>query len=202
MKHALLLVAVVAALGLAGPAYSQYMYLDVNGDGLSDATDVLSPASTAIDVYLDTNSNGDGSPAACNSGPEELTIGTYELILRATGAVTFGTWADNMNFTILAGDANAGGDFYVGRGSATILAAGLYKLGSLPISGVASGAVVGIVTSTSAFPVGTTSFGTSCAGTQFDNTYRLSEDWADAQGTYPPTPVSKTTWGKIKDLYR
>lgn len=202
MKHALLLVAVVAALGLAGPAYSQYMYLDVNGDGLSDATDVLSPASTAIDVWLDTDSNGDGSPAACNSGPEALTIGTYELILRATGAVTYGTWADNMGFTIIAGDANAGGDFYVGRGSATILAPGLYKLGSLPISGVASGAVVSIVTSTSAFPVGTTSFGTSCTGNGFDNTYRLNDDWTDAQGTYPPTPVSKTTWGKIKDLYR
>jgi hypothetical protein len=202
MKHSLLLVAVVAALALAGPAYSQYIYVDVDGDGVSTTADVLTPATASIDIYLDTNHNGDGSAAVCNTGSEELNIGSYEFILHATGAVTYGTWVDNMGFTVLAGDANAGGDFYVGRGSAAAQPAGLYRLGTLPVSGVASGAVVSFATSTTAFPTGTTSFGTFCLGNGFDNTYRLSDDWNDAQGTYPPTPVAKTTWGKIKDLYK
>jgi hypothetical protein len=202
MKHSLLLVAVVAALALAGPAHSQYMYLDANGDGISDPTDVLTPATTSVDVWLDTDTNRDGSPALCNASGNQMTINSYEIIVRATGALTYGAWTDNMSFTVVLGNANAGGDFYVGRGSGTILSPGLYKLGTLALSGVAQGAVLSIVPSTSAAPVAGTTFGTACEGIDFDNTYKLGQDWFDVQGTYPPTPVSKTTWGKIKDLYR
>jgi hypothetical protein len=179
------------------------MYIDVNGDGVSTADDVLTPATTAVDFWLDTDSNADGTPAICNDNPaDNLTINSYEIIVRATGAMTYGGWSDNLGYTVILGDANAGADFYVGRGSGTISPPGLYKLGTLALSGVAANSVLSIVTSTSAAPLAFTDFGTACFGIDFDNTYKLGSDWTDAQGTYPPTPVTKSTWGKIKDLYR
>jgi hypothetical protein len=202
MKNWLLLVAVVAAFAVAGPAYSQYMFLDVNGDGICDSNDALTPATTSVDVWLKTNANGDGSPATCNSGSEELTINSYEFFLRATGALTYGAWSDNLGFTTSFGDASAGADAYVGRGSGTALSAGTYKLGSLAISGVASGATLSIISASSVNPNGFTSFGTLCFGNDFDNTYKLPSDWTDVCGTASPTPVTSTTWGAIKNIYK
>jgi hypothetical protein len=202
MKHALLLVAVVAALAVSGPAYSQYMYLDTNNDGICDPTDVLTPASTSVDVWLDTDSNADGSPAACNSGSENLTINSYEFFLRATGALTYGTWTDNMAFATSFGDFAAGTDAYSGRGSGTILAPGLYKLGTMTISGVGSATSLAIVAASSVNNQGFTSFGTECAGNDFDNTYKLASDWNDVCGSAITVPVTQTTWGAIKNIYR
>jgi hypothetical protein len=200
MKHCLLVLVAVVALAFGVPASAQYMYLDVNGDGLSTSADVLTSATTSVDVYMDTNSNGNGSVATCPTG-EALTINSYTFILRSTGGVTYGTWTDNMGFTVNLGGATAGNDYWTGRGSGTALAPGTYKLGTLAIT-VTGNPVINIMSSTSIDPVALTSFGSACPGQDFDNTMKLGLDWMDVTGTYPSTPVSKTTWGKIKDLYR
>jgi len=202
MKHALLLVGVVAALAISSPAYSQYMYIDTNNDGICDATDVLTPSSTSVDVWLDTDSNGDGSPATCNTGPENLTMNSYEFFLRADGALTYGAWTDNQAFGTDFGTTNAGTDMYIGRGGAAVLPPGLYKLGSLAISGVGASTSLSIIAASTVNPVGFTSFGTECFGNDFDNTYKVPTDWTDVCGTAVTTPVTQTTWGAIKSIYK
>lgn len=202
MKHSLLLVAVVALVAFAAPAHSQYMFLDTNNDGVCDTNDVLTAGSTSVDVWLDTNNNGDGSPATCLVSAANLTINSYEVIVRSTGSITLGSWTDNMSFATSFGDFTAGTDAYHGRGSGTVLAPGTYKLGSLAISGVAAGATLSIVGSSSANPVGNTSFGSQCEGGDFDNTMKLGFDWNDTCGTASPTPITPTTWGYIKNIYK
>ena len=203
MKHSLLLVAVMALVAFAAPAHSQYMFLDTNLDGVCDTNDVLGPASTSVDVWLDTDSNADTTPADptnCQGGA--FTINSYEVILRATGTLTYGAWTDNMAFATVLGNAQAGNDFYAGRGSGTILTPGTYKLGSVAISGVVSGALLSIVSSTSASGTALTSFGSQCVGLDADNTLKLPTDWSNVCGTASPTPITPTTWGQIKNIYR
>jgi len=204
MKHALLLMAVVAGLGISGRAYSQYMFLDLNGDGVCDATDALSPTSVSIDVWLDTDTDLDGSPAACNTGTESLTINSYEFFLHADGGpVTYGAWADSMVFGTDFGTTSAFPDMYIGFGSGTVMAAGLYKLGTLAISGVSASTNLSIIAASSVNPGGFTAFGTSCIGNDFDNMYKLGSDWMDVCGTAynPPISITQTTWGAIKSRY-
>ena len=202
MKHSLLLVAVVALVAFAAPAHSQYMYLDVDGDGANTAADILTPASTQMDVYLVTDHNKDGSPAVCSSSSNLFTINSYEIIMRATGSITYGAWTDLMGYTVVLGNAQAGNDFYVGRGSGTISPPGTYHLGHVAVSGISAGTTVTIVSSTSASPTALTSFGSACEGLDFDNPQKLGSDWNDVSGTYSSTPTTSTTWGHIKDLYK
>ena len=206
MRHSLLLVAVVALAALAAPAHGQYMFLDVNGDQVCDSNDVLAPSSTAIDVWLDTDSNAGGGAVTCNVSTNALTINSYEIILRASGTITFADpatgWADNLSFATVLGNAIAGTDVYMGRGSGTILSPGTYKLGTLTVSGVVAGVSVAIVSSTTASATALTSFGSACEGNDFDNTMKLNSDWNDTCGTPSGTPVTSTTWGQIKALYR
>jgi hypothetical protein len=202
MKHSLLLVAVVALVAFAAPAHSQYMFLDTNNDGICNDSDVLSPASDSIDVWLSTNTDAAGNPVTCNSSTKELTINSYEFFVHSTGTVTFGAWADNMGFTSSFGDFQGGADAYHGRGSGTALAAGTYLLGTLAISGVSSGATVSIIGASTVNDAGFTSFGSQCEGNDFDNTYKFPTDWTGLCGTASPIPVTPTTWGQIKNIYR
>lgn len=203
MKHSLLLVAVLALVAVASPVHAQYMYIDVNGDGVSNASsDILQTSTTSVDVWMDTNHNRNGSVATCPTG-QNLTINSYEVILHVTaGNLTYGAWTDLMSFGSNLGAAQGGGDFYVGKGTSGGVAAGLYKLGSIAISGVAAGTVLSIANSTTAAAAAHTSFGSQCLGADFDNTLKLGLDWFDADGTYTTTPVTQTTWGAIKALYK
>jgi hypothetical protein len=214
MKNCLLFLAVVAALAIGGPAYSQYVFLDVNGDGLNSKTntslpdDVLGPSVTSVDIYIDTNHNRDGSVAVCPTG-EALSINSYEAVLHASGSgtVTYGTWTDNMGFTTnlaCGGQASctAGPDIWIGKGSGTILPPNKYKLGTLAITVTGSPVLDIIVSSPSLSSVSETAFGSSCPGAAFDSTLRLGTDFTDADGTEASTPVTATTWGKIKKLYQ
>jgi len=202
MKHSLLLAAVVALVAFAAPAHSQYMFLDTDNDGDCDSDDVLTPSTLAVDVWLVTNANGDGSPATCNTSGNSLDLSSYEFFLRSTGSVTYGAWSDNLTFPGTFGDFAAGADTYHGRCCGAVLPAGTHKLGTLSISGVSAGARLSIVTGSTVNPAGYTSFGTSCEGSDFDNTYKISTDWNDVCGTASPTPVTPTTWGQIKNIYR
>jgi len=202
MKHSLLLVAVVALVAFAAPAHSQYMYLDVDGDGLNTAADILTPASTQIDVYLVTDHNKDGSPAVCPQSSNLFSINSYEVILRVSGTLTYGAWTDLRSYGTVLGNAQAGNDFYVGRGSGLASPPGTYHLGNVAVSGVTTGTTVTIVSSTSASGTAITSFGSTCEGIDFLNTLTLGLDWFDVSGTFTSTPTTSTTWGHIKDLYK
>lgn len=214
MKRCLLFLAVAAGLMVGAPAYSQYYFLDVNGDGQNSKTnpllpdDVLNSTKTSMDVYVITDKNRDGSTAVCSSA-EPFTINQYEFVLHTSGSgnVNFNTWTDNMGFTIgltLCGDGTictGGGDAWIARGSGTQLAPGKYKLGTVGI-GVTGTPVVDIVTTSSLNANAQTDFGSNCDGLNFDSLIRLGLDFTDADGTEPTTPVQPTTWGKIKKLYQ
>ena len=203
MKHSLLLVAVVALVAFAAPAHSQYMFLDTNNDGVCTTADVLGPGSTSVDVWLSTNLSSSGSPETCAIDPgSSLTMNSYEFFVRVSaGSLTLGAWSDNLAYPTSFGDFQAGTDAYHGR-AGNQLAAGTYKLGTLAISGVSTGARLDIVAASTVNPPGFTSFGSNCPGGDFDNTMKLGTDWNDVCGTASTTPVTSTTWGHIKNIYR
>ena len=218
MKKCLLFLAVAAGLMIGAPAYSQYIFADVNGDARNTlencppcnpllAGDVLSSSVTSLDVYVITDKNENGSDAVCSS-LEPFTINQYEFTLHTSGSgnVVFNSWVDNMGFTIglaACGDGKfctGGGDVWVAVGSGTILAPGKYKLGTLSIA-VTGTPVVSFATTSSLNPNAQTAFGSNCDGLNFDSLIRLGLDFFDSDGTAPSTPVTPTTWGKIKKLY-
>jgi len=221
MKNCLLFLAVVALLAIGAPAYSQYLFIDANGDGhnsgnpaeAGSGSDVLSSSVTSVDLYYDTNHNPDGSAATCNSSSANLTINSYEALLRSSGSgsVTFNGWTDNMGFTIgiiSAGDhkfGTAGTDAWIGVGSGTQLAAGRYKIGTLSITVTGTPVITFLPLGASSIAAtAETAFGTACEGNDFDNTYKLGSDYPlnHAFGTPAPVDVVPTTWGKIKQMYK
>ena len=209
MKHALLVLAGAVVLAVGVPASAQYMWLDTNGDGICNSSDVLAPSITSIDVYLATNRNGDGTTATCPTG-EALTINSYTFVLSTgAGGVTYGAWTDAMGFSIAAGGPTSNStDYFIGRASATIQLPGTYKLGSLAVT-VTGNPKLDILAHSTIDNTSQTSFGSRCEGQDFNNTMRYGEnvdqvppgDWNDVCGTFTPIPVSETTWGKIKKQY-
>ncbi|HEU4335383.1 MAG TPA: putative Ig domain-containing protein, partial [Candidatus Eisenbacteria bacterium] len=190
LLRAMMLSAFLGLLAASAPA--QYMFLDTNGDAVFNEQDVLSPATTTINVYLDTNHRRDGSSAVCAMEPSSsITINSYEIIFRVTsGSLTYGAWADAMGFNIMLGNAVGATDRYVGWGSVNILPPGRYRLGALSVSGVTSNASIGIASSTPLVPYAYTSFGSQCVGNDFDNTMKLGSDWFDTDGlTFGCTPT-------------
>src|SRR5258706_16248930 len=85
MKRSLLLLGVIAALAIGAPAYSQYIWMDVNGDGVNTNTDALTSSVTTVHVWLDTdNVKGGGAPTAqCGGNP--LDIGLFDVLFRSSG---------------------------------------------------------------------------------------------------------------------
>ena len=211
MRHSLLLLGVIAALAIGAPAYSQYIYMDVGnggaGNGVWTSGDVLSSASTQVDIWLNTNHNASGAVANCNDGVHPLDIGAYDLVIHTSGSgsVTYGTWTNTMaSYGVLDPASVSGPDFGVGYGSAAAYdAPGLYKLGTLAVT-VTGSPVLSFLTSRpsgSGITSTLTAFGSQCEGTDFPNTITLGIDFTDNNGTASPTPVEPTTWGKIKQLY-
>lgn len=210
MKHGLLVLAAVLALAVAAPVSAQYMYIDVNGDGLNTTADVLGPTVTSVDIYLGTNKsltdpNDINSPVidiTCPFGPDPLSINSYTIILTApSGGVVYGAWTDNMTFTIDVGNAQAGNDKVIGWASASPQGPGLYKLGSLGVT-ITGNPVLTFAASTSISGTAITSFGSLCTGApDYDNTQVYQREWYSIGPTRSPIPVTETTWGTIKSLY-
>ncbi len=211
MRRSLSLLAVTALL-LAAPASAQYMFLDMNQDGVCNTDDALVSAVTSVDIWLDTNHNRDGSLAACDEGSYPLSIYSYEFILHASGSgtVRYGAYTNaRSEMTTQVGPVGINGttDYWIGFGGATIDPPGLYKLGSLAVA-VTGTPLLSIMPSTTIWPVANTAFGSQCVGKDFDNTLKLfgtqngTGDWTDVCALTSLIPVRATTWGVIKNMYK
>jgi hypothetical protein len=179
---------VLAILFLPLPSFSQYIYLDSNGDGIHDASDSLaSSGTTRVDVWLVTNQRADGTPASCGTGPEELTINSYEFLLHAIcGAVTFSGYESHFPANpVYAVVDTSTGDFYAGWGDAQIMPAGKYRLASLSMTATSGTPAVLFLGNSPAGGTFETAFGSRCIGLDSDNTLKLRTDWFDAGGIGP-----------------
>ena len=207
MKHSLLLLGVVAALAIGAPAYSQYIFMDVNGSSTCTSADALTSSVTAVDVWLNTNHNANGSTATCSNPAQPLNIFSYSVIVHTggSGSVTFNSWTNSLaNFSQVSGLTTAGPDASVGYAQqppGTSTAPGLYKLGTLNVTVTGTPALSFL--STAGPPlVDFTGFGSSCDGSILGNSIVLGFDFFDNCGTATPTPTESTTWGRIKQLYK
>ncbi len=176
---------VLATLILPSTAPAQYIYLDANGDGIHTSADVLATTgSTTVDVWLHTDQNLDGAPALCPSQDGPFTINGYELILHSTdGTVEWSGFTNRVSqFSGSQGEVSSGTDYHNGFGGGSLLPAGLYRLASITITPASGFTDIQFASSTPLSGAFTTSFGSNCSGTEFDNTLKLGSDWLDADG--------------------
>jgi hypothetical protein len=189
---------------LPAAATAQQIYIDINGDGVADAGDVLNSSVRSVDVYLDTNHKMTGEPSVCPSGaPYQISSYTFILAWEPVGAssLQYGAWTDNMGITIGVGGTQAGRDYWTGRAAPYYLAPGKHKLGTLGVK-VTGTPVLRFRASTPIDSTAITSFGSPCEGTNFDNTITLGLDFFDSRGTSPADDSPRTAWRTIEDLYR
>ncbi len=179
---------------------AQYLYLDSNGDGIHDATDRMNKSTpTTVDIWLDTDSNRDGSPATCTFGGGALDLSSYEVVLQAVGGtINWGPMSNLManltsNFARDARDTT--GTVYYHNGYGTTMASkvylpGFYKLASL-VATVATGSPrVDIVVRHAINRASRTSFGTAClANAERDHTNKFGYNWFDVDGLQAPIDV-------------
>ncbi|HET9250561.1 MAG TPA: FG-GAP-like repeat-containing protein [Candidatus Eisenbacteria bacterium] len=177
----------VALLLAAFPsiARAQYLYLDADGDGVSTSADAVRPAgATAVDIYLRTDSNRDGTPAVCATADGPLTLRGYEIVLRATnGTVAWGAFTNHIpTMTLTEGPASNESDYHHGYSGGAGLPPGAYRVATLEIT-VASGTpALDVAPSTGLSETYVTGFHSSCSGLDGDNLLKLGRDWWDADG--------------------
>jgi hypothetical protein len=184
-RSAFVFVSLSVSIALAGSARAQYLFLDSNGDAVHTAADVVaSSGATSIDVWLVTNANRDGSPAACVTGDGDLTVNAYEFVLRTSnGTVSWGAAVNQITaFSTPYGNAALGADIHVGWVGGTPLPPGAYRLATVPVTVTAGTPDIQIVGSTLIGPNYGTSFGSLCSGSDFDNTMKLGREWNDTDG--------------------
>ena len=184
MRKWLLSVAIMHLLLVPQGASSQYMFLDTNGSTTHDAGDLLNlSGSTLVDVYLVTNQNRTGSSATCPSG-EQMSIFSYEFILRASGGGV--AWSNFLNhmplFNTSLGEASSASEYHNGRGAGTALPPGKHRLCTLTVTVTGGNPYVAIVPGSLLSDGYKTSFGSECPGVAFDNTLTLGQDWHDVDG--------------------
>lgn len=215
MRHWLLPVTICSLLTLLtipGVAAAQYLFLDINGDGLCDYQDLFQGSVDTVSVWLDTRQDRYGTPAVCSAGGE-MSISGYELLLRGDtnpgGSVAFGEWTNLVpQFTYDLGTVQEGNLLRVGRssaGSATYLPAGKYLLGKVSVQFIS--AQCKRVAPTNTAVIGQdqfeTKFYSQCPGIAADNQIRLGSDFYDyCEVGNLCDDVKGTTWGKIKRQYR
>ena len=195
MKYVCRLLALGALLCLfAGPASAQYIYLDTNGDGVHSSADQLLPngTPTTVNAYIDTNHNRDGSLATCDTGDGDLGMwNSYAVNLKAAGGtVTFSNFVNQQaTFTLMCVGvgidfATAGDEMTTCRATPTSTTGGLQQMFTVTVTGQSGTPSIQVI------PLGTlgpnfTSFGTPCSAHDFDNTYKLGNDFFDADGAGP-----------------
>jgi hypothetical protein len=169
---------------MARSASGQYMFLDVDGDGAYTIADQYACADTLnIDIYLVTNLNQDGSPAACPSDGSGIDINSYSINLYANDAPTSFTNLTNQMPQMVSVDPPSVYPYalHVAYGGPLSFPPGKHRLFSFTAIGCT---MLNVVPYSCYSPPGTvTSFGSSCPGVQSDYTLRLGEDWFGASGS-------------------
>ena len=167
-------------------ASAQYIFVDLTGDGVHTPADVLNGILPVnVDIYLVTDRNRDGTPAACAASPEPLSIDSFEFILRATGgSVLWGAFSGGPLGSATRTVHNAT-DVYVGNFQPMPVRRppGKILLGRLVVTPLSGTPLLQFATSTPLSAVYLTSFGSQCTAGEGDNTMKLGEDWFDADGT-------------------
>src|SRR5262245_21374657 len=163
------------------------MYLDSNGDGIHTAADQVNAIGpTAIDIWLNTAANRDGSPTVCSVAPElPVSLAAYVIGLRASnGTISWGTLVNRLpNPVIRFSHGSSPTEFGDGYGFefATRFPPGLYLLASVSVSAASGSPAIEIVPNTSV-TIDVTSFGSECYASEFDNSMTLGRDWFDIDG--------------------
>jgi hypothetical protein len=169
---------------LASSGACQYAYLDTNEDTYATGLDVLRADSiNVVDVWLDTDSNGDGSPARGSSEENELmTFNSYEIILRAEGGtVEFGTFTNLQPTMQHAVDSHKNDtEMHVGFVGMEILPPGKYHLGRVAVRVTGGSPSLSFGSHSIVDPHAHTSFGSKWLGIDDDNTLKLSDGSASA----------------------
>src|SRR5712671_6450972 len=189
-KSLVILVATVVIV--APPAVAQFAYLDANGDGVWTSGDRMGTlgVAKAVDVYIVTNHNANGSTATCNSGGDSLSINSYVVNLRATGGtVTFSGFTNRQSgmSVVATPEVATSTEWKGGRGGGAILSPGTYRLMTITATVTSGAPTLSIIPLTSFNERDVTSFGTACLGLDLDNTYKLGVDWADVAGLAQPS---------------
>lgn len=166
----------------AVPATAQYMYLDSNGDGIHTAADQVNPSGpTTVEIWLDTDSNRDGSPAVCSTG-ESMSMNSYAVGLRATGgSITWGSFLNRQSSMTHGIRRESDTEFMDEYYGFTYVPPGLYHLATLQLT-VSSGTPAIQIVENVSIHFDATSFGSPCIGGNFQNTIELGVDWFDADG--------------------
>ena len=168
----------------AATTHGQYMYLDVSGDGENTAADTLGTSGTfSVGVWLITNRDRAGAVARCTTG-EDLTVNSYEVILRSVGGSL--RWDGYQNsqpgMSTPLQTRMAGSDFYFGYAGGEALPPGKYRLGTAGVTVTSGSPSIAVVPDTPLGPTLHTSFGSACPGADADNTMELGSDWLDVGG--------------------
>lgn len=195
MRVARFLLLVVLLSPLPAASFAQYVFLDANGDGRNDASDQLSPTGTTdLDIWFYTDENRDGSASGCVSDPSQaLTINSYSIVLRVlNGAIDFGPMRNRLPFSgepasfATYEDTTSTTNYHNGWGFRDSFAPGRYLVATLTVRVLDGNPTLFIDGRSSVQPTDITSFGTQCAGPDFDHTYVLGEEFYDAAGIGPP----------------
>lgn len=169
------------------PAFAQYVFLDLTGDGVNTSADVLTGILPVnVDVYLVTDKNRDGSPAVCGTESKPLSVDSFEFIVRAVGGnVLWGSFTGGPLGSATRTVHNAT-DMYVGNFPTAPVRQppGKVLLGRLLVTRLSGTPLLDFATSTPLSAGFLTSFGSECGGAEADNTMKLGEDWFDADGTF------------------
>jgi hypothetical protein len=182
---ALFVLFVFLLMGSPDVAPAQYMFLDTNGDGISnDYMNFISADTSTVDVYLVTDRNQDGSPACSSAGLTSYAVNLYcpqsaavfsQIENKVPGMTeTFPAVATAFGLSVGYSGPNRlpPGKYHLFR--VRVVEDHVLGCGALHISPSSCFAPEGVVTS-----FGTGWFGTGCASLQGDDILRYGEDWYD-----------------------
>ena len=177
-------VGVIIALAAASQSRAQYIYIDTNGDGVNTWADSLnSTGTTAVDIWIDTGFNRNGSRGGCG----ENGLASFSLNLHAVGGtINWGTFTSAVPPSAGEPAVSNPHEYHIAVGFDPATAAnsplGLYRLGTLNVEIASGDPCLDFATSTTMSPNHSTSYGAGCHGSKFDHTNRLGSEWSDRDG--------------------
>jgi len=183
MHACLVVLGLIATLAAALPATAQYIYMDTNGDGLNTWADSLNATgTTALDLWIDSASNRDGSQGGCR----ERGLASFSLNIHADGGtINWGTFTSAITPSSGPPSVSNPHEYHIEvalTSGGTTVPLGLYKLGTLIVEIASGDPCLRFAANTTMSSRHSTSFGAGCPGKKIDHTSRLDEEWFDENG--------------------